>query len=146
MPASAAANSPSGSFDGARDGNCAGAGGLAATAGAGGSAGLSVLRAGGLVAAVRESSPGFTSAGAGTAGVRGVARVTSAGAGIGAGSGAGATVPVATPLLGVLGLAPLRLRSGAFGSQSRFFCASAASWPLVREVFLLTKGTGTLAT
>ena len=80
------------------------------------------------------------------AGVRGAARVTSAGAGIGAGSGAGATVPVATPLLGVLGLAPLRLRSGAFGSQSRFFCASAASWPLVREVFLLTKGTGTLAT
>ena len=84
---------------------------------------------------------GVTSAGGGTPRLDGLA--TSAGVGTGAGSGAGATVPVA---LGLAGRAPLRLRSGLLGSQSRFFSASAASWPLVREVFLLTKGMGTLAT
>ena len=55
-------------------------------------------------------------------------------------------MPVATPPLGALGRAALRLRKAELGSQSRLRSASAASWPLVREVFLLTKGTGTLAT
>ncbi len=72
----------------------------------------------------------------------GAGRATSVGAGIGAGAGAGATLPLAA----APERAPLLPRSAAFGSQSLFFSASAASWPLVRVVFLLTSGTGTLAT
>jgi len=58
---------------------------------------------------------------------------------------AGAPVEALAGALAGLRAAPLPL-NGAFGSQSLFLIASAASWSGLRGGLLLTKGTGTLVT